>query len=264
MKRSQTLGSLSCLLLALALIPALSSCAKDTPKAKAPVDERLNRGHDQPIFAELTLKEGVLKAGKTFSPNSSYEDVDFTGKEQKLEITNEIQTDKVIGGYDHASGTSHVVGSKEGATFHVESQGKVPGRVYALEIVYKNAHHKPMNDQLVSPEQVNRHQHFLCQVKSVTDAGYKYIESNEKSKLVHDYAYCDLYKGERTPVGLKGLIRFVLPTDDSGIDQAIHIALGHFWGSKFRKDKSVYPFYTPSRQKAELDINLQLLFHINK
>lgn len=267
MRKSLSLGSLACLLLALPL--AFSSCSKETPKAKAPVDERQNRGHDEPVYAELTLREAQLKPGKTFSPESTYDDVTFTGKEQRFEITNEVQTTHVVGGYDHAEGNSHVTGSKEGATFHVESQSKAPGRVYALEITYRNAKHEPMNDQLISDEQLNRHQHFIRQVKTVTSVGYKYIDTNETSKLLYDYAYCDVFKGERNPVGLHGLIRFIRPEDGSAVEQAIHVCLTHFYGTKYHVDKEtkqtyVLPYFSAKARKSDPDINLQLIFHINK
>ena len=53
----------------LILITFLTSCGKTSPKP--PVDERLNKGHDQPTIAQITLTPGTLKAGKVFSVEST-------------------------------------------------------------------------------------------------------------------------------------------------------------------------------------------------
>lgn len=269
MTRTQIPSLFGSLLLVLSVALGSTSCGKNTPAVKPPVDERQNRGHDEPVYAELVLREAVMKAGRTFSPEASYDDVTFTGKEQRLEITNEVQTTHVVGGYEHAEGSSHIAGSDRKAEFHVESQSKTPGRLYALEITYKNAKHEPMNDQLISDEQLNRHQHFIRQVKTVTSVGYKYFDSNETSRLLYDYAYCDVFKGQRNPVGLKGLLRFIRPEDGSSTKQAIHICLTHFYGTKFHVDKTtqktyVLPYYSAKARKSDPDINLQLTFFINQ
>ena len=58
---SKTLAPLLLGAFALALTGTLVSCGKNTPKP--PVDERRNKGHDNPTFAELTLTEVTLMAG---------------------------------------------------------------------------------------------------------------------------------------------------------------------------------------------------------
>ena len=61
--------------LAILLVAVLSSCGKTTPKV--PTDERQNKGHDQPTIAQLTLTQGTLKPGKTFSAQMSPDDVEL-------------------------------------------------------------------------------------------------------------------------------------------------------------------------------------------
>ena len=70
--------------LAVLLVAVLSSCGKTTPKV--PTDERQNKGHDQPTIAQLTLTQGTLKAGKTFSAQMSPDDVELDRVHQTIEL----------------------------------------------------------------------------------------------------------------------------------------------------------------------------------
>ena len=148
---SKTLAPLLLGAFALALTGTLVSCGKNTPKP--PVDERQNKGHDNPTFAELTLTEATLKAGKTFSTKTTLDDVDLST----------VAVQKI--GLDQSGATLRFIeGAGYSKKFTVESTAKTPNRVYLLKIDYKNLSGQLMNDQLVSDEQINRHQHFFKEV----------------------------------------------------------------------------------------------------
>ena len=70
--------------LAFSLMAILASCGKTTPKP--PTDERKNKGHDQPTIAQLTLTQGTLKAGKTFTALMSPDDVELDRVHQTIEL----------------------------------------------------------------------------------------------------------------------------------------------------------------------------------
>ena len=255
MNKKLFLGALTCALLALPL--AISSCSSSTPRPKTAEDERNNKGHETPTSADVTLRSGILKPGGTFSESTTYDDVDWSkSTEQKITIKN----------YDP--------GAKSKDTLHVESAGKTPGRVYALEISYKNAAGQPMNDQLISADQLDRHQHFFRQVLQRTDKdtnkdydkGYTYVDINAPHLLLYKYAYTDVYHGAKNPVGLKGLIYFDKPTDSSEAEAQVHIVLQHFYNTKFTDlaGRKVRPYYIPSAPQSEPDITLQVFFRLNE
>lgn len=270
MNKKLTIASLACALLALPL--AFSSCSKDAPRPKTAEDERHNKGHETPATAELVLRSGLLKPGVTFSETTTYDDVDFTdAKEQKLTIKQEVtpasehnhgQATGESQGHNH----SHAVGQAGEDTFEVESVGKTPGRVYALEITYRNAAGEPMNNQLISADQLDRHQHFLRQVSTRTKDGYVYIDRNASHLLLYKYAYCDVFDGVKNPVGFKGLLYFDKPTDSQEAEAQVHIVLQHFYGTKFLQQagRAVRPYYLPSAPQSEPDITMHVFFHINE
>ena len=247
MNKKLFLGALSCALLALPL--AISSCSQSTPRPKTAEDERNNKGHETPTSADVTLRSGILKPGVTFSESTTYDDVDWSkSTEQKITIKN------------------YAPGAEGEDTFSVESAGKTPGRVYALEISYKNAAGQPMNDQLISADQLDRHQHFLRQVLQRTDKGYIYVDINAPHLLLYKYAYTDVYHGAKNPVGLKGLIYFDKPTDSNEAEAQVHIVLQHFYNTKFTDlaGRKVRPYYIPSAPQSEPDITLQVFFRLNE
>ena len=240
----------------LALTGSLISCGKNTPKP--PVDERQNKGHDNPTFAELTLTEGTLKAGKTFSTEITLDDVDLSTTVQKI-------------GLDQSGATvRHIEGPGYTKKFAVESTAKTPNRVYLLKIAYKNLSGELMNDQLVSDEQINRHQHFFKEIWRVRG---NEVDCAPSSLLSYGYAYCDVFTRkkadgttyqERNPVGFTGFIQFVRPraTDpDKTKELKMVITLAHFYGTKFKKD-GVLPFYSAVTPGADTDINMNIDFTI--
>lgn len=254
---SKTLAPLLLGAFALALTGTLVSCGKNTPKP--PVDERQNKGHDNPTFAELTLTEATLKAGKTFSTETTLDDVDLsTAAVQKIGLDQSGATIRFIEGPGYSK------------KFTVESTAKTPNRVYLLKIDYKNLSGQLMNDQLVSDEQINRHQHFFKEVWRVRGNEVDYAPA---SVLSYQYAYCDVFTRkkadgttyqERNPVGFTGLIQFVRPrvTDtDKTKELKMVITLAHFYGTKF-KDGSVLPFNTSVTPGADTDINMNIDFTI--
>jgi lipoprotein len=255
---SKTLAPLLIGAFALALTGTLVSCGKNTPKP--PVDERQNKGHDNPTYAELTLTEATLKAGKTFSTETTLDDVDLsTEAVQKI-------------GLDNSGGTLRFIeGPGYSKKFTIESTAKTPNRVYLLKIAYKNLSGQLMNDQLISDEQINRHQHFFKEIWRVRDNNE--VDYAPSSLLSYRYAYCDVFTRkkangttyqERNPVGFTGLIQFVRPrvTDtDKTKELKMVITLAHFYGTKF-KDGSVLPFHTSVTPGADTDINMNIDFTI--
>lgn len=251
----------------LALPLAFSSCSKDSPRPKTAVDERNNKGHEDPTSAEFVLRSGILKPGVTFSETTTYEDVDFTdSQEQKITFHQDpahLHSHDHAAGHDHSHGDAHA----DEDTFEVESVGKTPGRVYALEITYKNAAGEPMNSQLISADQLNRHQHFFRQVLTRDDKdNYKYVERNAPHLLLYKYAYCDVFEGQKNPVGFRGLIYFDKPTDSKEAEAQVNIFLAHFYDTKFvaQQGRGVLPYYTSSFNGGAEDFNAHVFFRINE
>lgn len=247
---SKTLAPLLLGAFALALTGTLVSCGKNTPKP--PVDERQNKGHDNPTFAELTLTEATLKAGKTFSTETTLDDVDLsTAAVQKIGLDQRGATVRFIEGPGYSK------------KFTVESTAKTPNRVYLLKIAYKNLSGELMNDQLVSDEQINRHQHFFKEVDPDVMDKVKYIET--PILMSYSYAYCDVFAGKKNPVGLTGLLQFVKPEATSSKkqkDMSMVITLAHFFNTKFISPGVVRPFASIVTPGADTDINLRINFSI--
>lgn len=247
---SKTLAPLLLGAFALALTGTLVSCGKNTPKP--PVDERQNKGHDNPTFAELTLTEATLKAGKTFSTETTLDDVDLsTAAVQKIGLDQRGATVRFIEGAGYSK------------KFTVESTAKTPNRVYLLKIAYKNLSGELMNDQLVSDEQINRHQHFFKEIDPDVTDKVKYIET--PILMSYSYAYCDVFAGKKNPVGLTGLLQFVKPEATSSKkqkDMSMVITLAHFFNTKFISPGVVRPFASIVTPGADTDINLRINFSI--
>ena len=248
---SKTLAPLLLGAFALALTGTLVSCGKNTPKP--PVDERQNKGHDNPTFAELTLTEATLKAGKTFSTETTLDDVDLsTAAVQKIGLDQSGATIRFIEGAGYSK------------KFTVESTAKTPNRVYLLKIAYKNLSGELMNDQLVSDEQINRHQHFFKEVDPDVTDKVEYIKT--PILMSYSYAYCDVFAGKKNPVGLTGLLQFVKPEATSSKkqkDMSMVITLAHFSNTKFISPGVVLPFASLVTPGALLDINLNINFSIS-
>lgn len=247
--------------LALALVAALSGCGKTTPKP--PTDERLNKGHDQPTIARLTLTPGTLKEGKTFSPEMDPEDVELDGTPQTIEM------DERSGQIKYTEGAGYV------RRFSVESRTKSPRRVYLLQISYKNAAGHVMDGQLTSDEQINRHQHFFKQVMGYkNDANKSPIFASHQGKMSYNYAYCDRITrtksdGEKyidpNPIGLSGFLTFVKPANDPERSEVtMVITLGHFFNTKFANGdaKELRPFSALTLPGADTDINMTVHFDV--
>ena len=248
---SKTLAPLLLGAFALALTGTLVSCGKNTPKP--PVDERQNKGHDNPTFAELTLTEATLKAGKTFSTETTLDDVDLsTAAVQKIGLDQSGATVRFIEGAGYSK------------KFTVESTAKTPNRVYLLKIDYKNLSGQLMNDQLISDEQINRHQHFFKEVDPDVTDKVKYIQT--PILMSYSYAYCDVFAGKKNPVGLTGLLQFVKPETTSSKKQknmSMVITLAHFFNTKFISPGVVRPFASIVTPGADTDINLRINFSIS-
>jgi lipoprotein len=248
---SKTLAPLLLGAFALALTGTLVSCGKNTPKP--PVDERQNKGHDNPTFAELTLTEATLKAGKTFSTETTLDDVDLsTAAVQKIGLDQSGATVRFIEGAGYSK------------KFTVESTAKTPNRVYLLKIAYKNLSGELMNDQLISDEQINRHQHFFKEVDPDVTDKVKYIQT--PILMSYSYAYCDVFAGKKNPVGLTGLLQFVKPETTSSKKQknmSMVITLAHFFNTKFISPGVVRPFASIVTPGADTDINLRINFSIS-
>ncbi len=240
------------------LIAFLTSCGKTSPKP--PVDERLNKGHDQPTIAQITLTSGTLKAGKVFSSEMSPEDVELDNVHQKIEL------DQSSGQIKYTEGNGYV------RRFSVESTTKVPNRVYLIQISYKTANKEVMNAQLTSDEQINRHQHFFKQILSYVDDKPNFAKYKEA--LSFDYAYCDRITRKQSngseyvdanPIGLSGFIKFVKPaTRAEEKEVTMLITLGHFFNSKFTSagSKAIRPFYSTVLPGADTDINMTIHFDV--
>lgn len=248
---SKTLAPLLLGAFALALTGTLVSCGKNTPKP--PVDERQNKGHDNPTFAELTLTEATLKAGKTFSTETTLDDVDLsTAAVQKIGLDQRGATVRFIEGAGYSK------------KFTVESTAKTPNRVYLLKIDYKNLLGQLMNDQLISDEQINRHQHFFKEIDPDVTDKVKYIQT--PILMSYSYAYCDVFAGKKNPVGLTGLLQFVKPEATSSKkqkDMSMVITLAHFFNTKFISPGVVRPFASIVTPGADTDINLRINFSIS-
>lgn len=241
------------------LITFLTSCVKTSPKP--PVDERLNKGHDQPTIAQITLTPGTLKAGKVFSPEMSPEDVELGSEQQTIEL------DQSRGQIKYTEGNGYV------RRFSVESTTKNPNRVYLIQISYKTANREVMNAQLTSDEQINRHQHFFKQVLSYSKDGLPEY-AKYKGAMSYDYAYCDRIVRKQSngseyvdanPIGLSGFIKFVKPemrAEDKEV--TILITLGHFFNSKFISSgsKAIRQFYSTVLPGADTDINMTIHFDL--
>ena len=242
----------------LILIAFLTSCGKTSPKP--PVDERLNKGHDQPTIAQITLTPGTLKAGKVFSPEMSPEDVELGSEHQTIEL------DQSSGQVKYTEGNGYV------RRFSVESTTKVPNRVYLIQISYKTANREVMNAQLTSDEQINRHQHFFKQILSYVDNKPDFAKYKEA--MSYDYAYCDRITRKQSngseyvdanPIGLSGFIKFVKPaTRVEDKEVTMLITLGHFFNSKFISSgsKAIRPFYSTVLPGADTDINMTIHFDV--
>lgn len=245
--------------LALPLVAVLSGCGKTTPKT--PTDERLNKGHDQPSIARLTLTPGILKDGKTFLPEMDPEDVELEGTPQTIEL------DERSGQIKYTEGAGYV------RRFSVESTTKSPRRVYLLHISYKNAAGHVMDGQLTSDEQINRHQHFFKQVSGY-DANKLPIFFTYQEAMSYNYAYCDRISrtksdGEKytdpNPIGLSGFLTFVKPKNAAESNEVtMLITLGHFFNTKFTPagTKGIRPFYSATLPGADGDINMTVHFDV--
>ena len=248
---SKTLAPLLLGAFAVALTGTLVSCGKNTPKP--PVDERQNKGHDNPTYAELSLTEATLKAGKTFSTETTLDDVDLsTAAVQKIGLDQSGATIRFIEGAGYSK------------KFTVESTAKTPNRVYLLKIDYKNLSGQLMNDQLISDEQINRHQHFFKEVDPDVTDKVKYIQT--PILMSYSYAYCDVFAGKKNPVGLTGLLQFVKPETTSSKKQknmSMVITLAHFFNTKFISPGVVRPFASIVTPGADTDINLRINFSIS-
>lgn len=247
--------------LAVLLVAVLSSCGKTTPKV--PTDERQNKGHDQPTIAQLTLTQGTLKAGKTFSAQMSPDDVELDRVHQTIEL------DQSSGQIKYTERAGYV------RRFSVESTTKVPNRVYLLTINYKTATGESMDAQLVSDEQINRHQHFFKQILGYsTDGSNAPIFASYKEALSYDYAYCDRIPRKQSngseyldanPVGLSGFLMFAKPANGAEPKEVtMLITLGHFFNTKFTSagSKSIRPFYSTVLPGADSDINMTIHFDV--
>lgn len=248
----------------LALTLGSSSCSKDTPRPRIAVDETQNLGHEVPAFAQLTLEAGTLKPGVTFSSTISLDDVTFSGEPVVTTIANGAT---VTGPHVHRPGETHEHGEMDPADFEVESIQASPGRVYRLRITYLNASRQPMDEQLISPEQRDRHQHFFRQVLSRdAERRVSYVNVQNRDELLFDYAYLDVIDGQRNPVGLDGLISFVKPAAGRPQMAELNIQLAHFTSrSKFvGNSRNVLPFYSSIIPGSQSDINLPVFFHIDE
>lgn len=247
--------------LAFSLMAILASCGKTTPKP--PTDERKNKGHDQPTIAQLTLTQGTLKPGKTFTALMNPDDVELDREHQTIEL------DQSSGQIKYTEGPGYV------RRFSVESTTKVPNRVYLLTINYKTATGEAMDAQLVSDEQINRHQHFFKQILGYSDDGRNTpLFARFKEALSYDYAYCDRIPRKQSdgseyldanPVGLSGFLQFVKPVTRAETKEVtMLITLGHFFNTKFTStgSKAVRPFFSTVLPGADADINMTIHFDV--
>jgi hypothetical protein len=132
-----------------------------------------------------------------------------------------------------------------------------------------------MDAQLVSDEQINRHQHFFKQILGYsTDGSNAPIFARYKEALSYDYAYCDRIPRKQSngseyldanPVGLSGFLMFAKPANGSEPKEVtMLITLGHFFNTKFTSagSKSIRPFYSTVLPGADSDINMTIHFDV--
>lgn len=223
-----------------------NSCEKDPV---APVDEVLNKDHENPVKAELLLAEGHLHGKYGFHQNPEQKNVKYVKAVQKITYT---LTEKGWGPTEDSSKQFNVLGAMAGDEGHV---------VYGLWINYYNAQGKLITGEFVENGQDQIHQHFFIprNVEPTFD-GIKEADDENVSNMF-DYTYCDTnpwnetlhsgkgkLSGDKNPVGLKGYFKF----NKTRKKFDLNIELMHAAKSKF-ENGIASPYYKPSNKQRQVD-----------
>lgn len=279
--------TLATLALSATLLTAFSSCSKDTPRPKAPVDQRNDKGHEDPEIITFTLTEATLKAGKSWGEELTMDDVTRTSNVQRLQYDyrslehdhdHDHDADHDHGDESEISTLKPTTGAGFTDRFQVKSQVTSPQTVYVLEIHYQDAQGNSMDDQLTSEDQIDRHQNIFRQLENLdafTTGRYSYVR--DQLQLNFDYLYQDRVTRQPAgaasyvdngPIGLRGLIVFKRPVADMQVlATLLHINSGKYLtpvtSTTSQRWKNATPFYINRANGAQMDLNSWLPFRVD-
>ncbi len=197
------------------LVAGFTACSKEPLK---PEDETLNKEHDTPKKAVLTLTEGI---------------VDATGSFVASKDANAVQ---IVTFVDDKSWHTSADGKKQ---FDVKNGAN--GIHYRLTLRYFNKSGKDITHEFIENGQDLIHQHFFL----VPDADarkyfeYTYVDTTPWNKEVSEGAKLT---GNSNPIGMKGVFRFVAENTRC----EMRIRLMHARISKF-KNGQASPYYEPTK-----------------
>lgn len=189
----------------LTLLIGLGSCSKDAP---ASTDERNDRGHENPSKVEFISTE-MTKNGDVYTKTNNTQKITYS-----------------------INGIQGLI--SEGTAFQWKKEMD-----YLLEIVYYNSKNERMNNEFVTPEMAQIHQHFFrMEGKTATEMNeyleYTYQDTNPENGYLGEAGVRLLKRSwdkqnptENDPIGLKGIFH----VKKGGIDFNLHVALVHFMGA---------------------------------
>lgn len=220
---------------------ALVACVKDDPKK--PDNEREKKLHEDPVKAVFTLTEATLPSDVAF---------DYAHL-SKIALTQNKQT--ITFEQKKSAAFERTADSPE--SFKIKTQEQDANAVYQLSVQYYNAGGKLMNNQFIDNGQDKIHQHFFSLYKNG-------LIVRDKSLIPYEYLYADkdaqgTYLGEKNPIGMDGFFRF----SQAMTTETLNVDLRHFYGSKYRADGQVSPYYAADRKtssQSDLDVSLKLTF----
>lgn len=212
------------------LMAALFVIACDPVK---PVDETINKLHEDPKRAEYTLVKGTLQPDNKFVPDAE-----------------PSATQKVIFEIVPGEGWKIIEGSDK--AFVVEPMPKDGTRAYYFDIKYYSPSGELMNYQFIENGQANIHRHFFMAYEPKDGAGVPLTKENKKTPNLFHYDYLDTtpwnkqfgeagvsINKEDNYLGFKGAFRFFTP--DRQYD--LRIRLMHAIVGK--NDKGPSSYYAP-------------------
>ncbi len=244
MKKQFFLGKMLTILVFVLLAFSLNSCRNADDVPETPVNETVDKGHEEWAKVVFTFREGHLH-GKTFHGSPFSDAIPHLKSKQEY---------------------AFVVDAKG----NVKPENNTPIRMvkdshYALEITYYNKKGEVINGEFTTKEMAPIHQHFFIS-KDVKDINTGAAITNTDNL---DYTYRDTdpwnepfnreknnLRGEKDPIGLKGYFfaKGAYQTFDLNII-LVHVVKGN----KLDTNGNPYPFNQPSvRLLATQDLNLKV------
>lgn len=215
-----------------------------------PVDETINKLHEDPKKAVFTLTKGTLQSDLKFVPDADASAV------QK--VTFEIipgEGWKIIEGSDKA--------------FVVDAMSKDGAKGYYLDVKYYSPSGALMNDQFIENGQSNIHRHFFSAYKPITNgAGLELPKEGTKTPQLFSYDYLDTtpwnkevgepgvsINKEDNYLGFKGIFRFV------AADRKYNLRIRLMHSIVGKNDPGASSYYAPNKYHvatAHWDVDTQI------